>query len=222
MRGVVLLLAAGEGSRLDGGEAKAFVELCGVPIVRRSAEAAASAELVDGLVVAAPPGLEARMKTVLEGLGTAVTVVTGGDTRQASAASALAAVEGAEAVAVHDAARALCPPSLFDICLRELDECSGVCPALPVSDTIKEVAEDVVVATLDRRRLAAVQTPQAFRTDVYRFAHESADRDGVVATDDAALVERTGTPVLVIPGDPRNVKITTAHDLVIAEALLTS
>lgn len=216
----MLLLAAGEGARLDGGDAKAFVDLCGVPLVRRSAEAAAAADLVDALVVASPRGLEARMADVLTGVSVDVTVVTGGQTRQASAAAALEAVEKGDAVAVHDAARALCPPSLFDICLAELDDCEGVCPALPVSDTIKEVSEDVVVTTLDRTRLAAVQTPQAFRIDVYRLAHESAARDGIVATDDAALVERTGAAVRVIPGDARNVKITTPHDLAVAEALL--
>ena len=220
MRGVVLLLAAGEGTRLDGGAAKAFIELCGVPLVRRSAEAAASAELVDSLVVAAPAGLAAQMKEVLAGLDTAFVVVTGGETRQASAAAALGAAADAEAVAVHDAARPLCPSSLFDVCLRELDDCEAVCPALPASDTIKEVSEDVVVATLDRTRLAAVQTPQVFRADVYRRAHETAAKQNLLATDDAALVEQIGVAVRIIPGDDRNVKITTAHDLAIAEALL--
>lgn len=216
----MLLLAAGEGARLDGGGAKAFVELCGVPLVRRSAEAAAAAELVDALVVAAPVGLEAQMEDLLAGLATKFVVVTGGQTRQASAAAALQRADGAEAVAVHDAARTLCPPSLFDVCLRELDDCDAVCPALPASDTIKEVWEDVVIATLDRTRLAAVQTPQAFRSDVYRRAHEAAAREDFFATDDAALVERIGVQVRIIPGDDRNVKITTAHDLAVAEALL--
>jgi 2-C-methyl-D-erythritol 4-phosphate cytidylyltransferase len=220
MRGVVLLLAAGEGVRLDNGTPKALIELCGVPLVRRAADAACTADLVDALVVAAPSGLEARTKQALDGLPRPVEIVTGGDSRQASAAAALTAAGGAEAVGVHDAARPLCPPSLFDICFRELDECEAVCPALPASDTIKEVFEDVVVRTLDRTRLAAVQTPQVFRADVYRRAHDEAARDGVVATDDAALVERLGVAVRILPGDDRNIKITTTHDLVVAEALL--
>jgi 2-C-methyl-D-erythritol 4-phosphate cytidylyltransferase len=221
MRGVVLLLAGGQGARLGGG-AKAFVELCGVPLVRRAADAASAAELVDALIVAAPSRLEAEMEQALAGLDKAFTVVSGGETRQASAAAALEQAGGAEAVAVHDAARPLCPPSLFDVCLRELDDCDAVCPALPSSDTIKEVSEDVVVATLDRTRLAAVQTPQAFRADVYRRAHEAAERDDYLATDDAALVEHIGVPVRIIPGDDRNIKITTMQDLAVAEALLRS
>ena len=216
----MLLLAAGEGVRLDNGTPKAFVELCGVPLVRRAAEAACGADLVDALIVAAPAGLEAQMKDVLDDLTRPTEIVTGGSSRQASAAAALAAAADAEAVGVHDAARPLCPSSLFDICFQELDECDAVCPAVPASDTIKEVAEDVVVRTLDRTRLAAVQTPQVFRADVYRRAHEAAARDEVIATDDAALVERLGVGVRIIPGDDRNIKITTMHDLVVAKALI--
>lgn len=220
MRGVVLLLAAGEGVRLENGKPKAFVDLCGASILRRAADAAAAAELTDGLVVAVPAGLESTAEALLEGVKGAVTVVPGGATRQASAAAALAFAADAEAFAVHDAARALCPPSLFDVCLRELDDCEAVCPAVPVSDTIKELSRDEVVRTLDRTRLAAAQTPQAFRAEVYRAAHEAAARDGFTATDDAALVERVGTAVRIVPGDPGNTKITTAQDLLIAEALL--
>ncbi|MGH2760257.1 MAG: 2-C-methyl-D-erythritol 4-phosphate cytidylyltransferase [Actinomycetota bacterium] len=230
MRGVVLLLAAGEGVRLDNGTPKAFVELCGIPLLRRAADAAGRAELVDELVVAVPPGTEERAREVLSGLDKPFALVAGGATRQSSAAAALAAASAdAAAVAVHDAARALCPPALFDVCLRELDDCEAVCPAVPVSDTIKELAPrrseaeapiGDVVRTLDRRRLAAAQTPQVFRADVYRRAHEAAARDGVDATDDSALVERLGVRVRIVPGDVRNLKITTAHDLAIAEALV--
>jgi 2-C-methyl-D-erythritol 4-phosphate cytidylyltransferase len=91
---------------------------------------------------------------------------------------------------------------------------------MPVSDTIKDVRSTIVNTTLDRSNLWAAQTPQAFRAEVYRRAHAAAKRDGVLATDDAALVERLGVRVRVIPGDPTNIKITTAADLRIAEALL--
>jgi 2-C-methyl-D-erythritol 4-phosphate cytidylyltransferase len=232
MRGVVLLLAAGEGLRLDNGTPKAFVDLCGVSLLRRAAEAASGAELVAGLIVAVPPGAEERAGSVLTGLEKPFAIVAGGATRQASAAIALAAASAdAAAFAVHDAARALCPPKLFDVCLRELDDCEAACPAIPVSDTIKELsprrsgAEALnveVIRTLDRTRLASAQTPQVFRADLYRRAHQAAARDGVEATDDAALVERLGIAVRIVPGDARNLKITTAHDLAVAEALVRS
>jgi 2-C-methyl-D-erythritol 4-phosphate cytidylyltransferase len=104
--------------------------------------------------------------------------------------------------------------------LRELDECEAAVPALPLTDTIKETQGDHVVRTLDRSNLVAVQTPQGFHADVYRRAHELAANDGYVGTDDAALVERLGVRVRIVPGDDRNMKITTAHDVAIAEALL--
>lgn len=219
MRGVVLILAAGSGERLLTGSPKAFVEIGGVPIVRRAAEAASEAGLVDAIVVAGPPGHEARTAELLEGLSKPVRIVPGGASRQASAASALAAAEDAQAVVVHDAARALCRPDLFDQCLVELDEVEAVCTAVRVTDTIKDVERDVVHATLDRARLVAAQTPQAFRADLYRRAHAEARAE---ETDDAALVEAVGATVRVIPGDPSNIKVTTPDDLIVAEAILAS
>lgn len=215
-----MLLAAGLGVRLDSGDPKAFVTVAGVAILRRAAAAAAAADLVDALVVAVPKGAEARAEELLMGLSKPVTIVGGGTTRQGSAAAALARVGLTDAVAVHDAARALCPTSLFDVCLRELDTSEAVCPAVPASDTIKEVSGDIVVETLDRTRLAAAQTPQSFRTDVYRRAHDAAARDGVVTTDDCSLVERIGVAVRIVPGDGRNIKITTPDDIAMAEWLL--
>lgn len=219
MRGVVLLLAAGRGARLGADQPKAFLELDGRTLLLRAAEAALDAELVESVVVAAPDGSLARAVRELSSLAR-VEVVPGGETRQASARAALAAAPDAGAYLVHDAARALAPSTLFDACLRELDECEAVVPALPLSDTVKEVSSDHIVRTLDRSTLAVVQTPQAFRAAAYRRAHERAERDGFVGTDDAALVERLGVAVRIIPGDDRNVKITTVHDVAVAEALL--
>lgn len=214
----MLLLAAGAGERLTEGTPKALVPLGGVPIVRRAADAAAAADLVDRLVVAAPEGREDEVRRALDGLAKPVSVVSGGSTRQASAAAAFAEAVGAEAVVVHDAARPLCPHELFDQCLRELDTVEAACVCVPVTDTVKEVDGDVIRATLDRRRLAAAQTPQAFRSDVYRRAHALATED---ATDDASLVERMGVPVRVVPGDPMNIKITTPTDLRLAESIVS-
>lgn len=219
MRGVVLLLAAGEGTRLGADGPKAFCELGGMSLLQRAAIAATDAELVDSIVVAAPIGHAERVREELTLLDT-VLVVDGGATRQASAASALSAAPDAGAYLVHDAARALAPSSLFDACLRELDECEAACPGLPIKDTIKQVEGDHIVRTLDRSELVAVQTPQGFRADVYRRAHAAADRDGFCGTDDCSLVERLDVRVRIIPGDDRNMKITTTHDIFVAEALL--
>lgn len=144
--------------------------------------------------------------------------VAGGDSRSESVRAGLAAVaDAAEIVVVHDAARPLAPPSLFDAVIAAVRAgADGAVPALPVADTVKEVDGEQVVATLRRERLVAVQTPQAFRAERLRAAHAA----GGGATDDAALVEAGGGRVVVVPGDPDNVKITTPRDLAWAEWVL--
>lgn len=211
------MLAAGSGERLGCGP-KAFAELAGRPMLTLTLDALARASLVSEIVVAAPAELVEEAERLAAGRAQ---VVAGGTTRQESAAAALASVPGARAIVVHDAARPMCPPSLFDACLEALDDHDAVIVAMPVVDTIKEIDEGGVASTLDRARLVAVQTPQAFRADVYRAAHEAALRDGFVASDDAALVERMGVRVRVLPGAETNFKITTPEDLARAEALLS-
>lgn len=168
------------------------------------------ASLVDDCIIAAPPGFTSDE----------FRCVPGGSTRQESAANALALVGDTEAVVVHDAARALASSALFDAVLSALDECEAVVPAVPVRDTIKRIAADVVSETLDRAELVAIQTPQAFRTDLYRRAHARAAEDAFIGTDDAALVERLGVKVRVVEGEESNIKITTMQDVRIAETLL--
>ena len=123
---------------------------------------------------------------------------------------------------VHDAARPLAPPDLFDAVIAAVTDggADGAVPGIPPSDTIKAVdAAGNVTSTLNRTELVAVQTPQAFRAGVLRRAHDAAGPD---ATDDAVLVEALGATVRVVPGDPGNLKITAPDDLGAAERLLAS
>lgn len=173
--------------------------------------------VVDAVVVAVPPNRTDEAKLVFGG---DAVIVAGGSDRTESVRLALAAVGDAEFVLVHDAARALTPPSLIVRVVRALE--SGhpaVVPGLPVTDTIKAVdANGVVLGTPDRSGLRAVQTPQGFQTELLRRAYERAAAGGF--TDDASVVEMTGTPIQVVEGDPLAFKITTPTDLLLAQALL--
>jgi 2-C-methyl-D-erythritol 2,4-cyclodiphosphate synthase/2-C-methyl-D-erythritol 4-phosphate cytidylyltransferase len=153
------------------------------------------------------------------GMPAADVVVEGADTRPGSVRCGLAAVPAdADVIAVHDAARPLATAELFAAAVHAVRSgAEGAVCAVPIADTVKRVEEETVVETLDRSGLWAVQTPQAFAAAAIRAAHEG----GPDATDDAALVERMGGRVVVVPGDVRNVKITRAEDLAVAEALLS-
>ena len=145
-------------------------------------------------------------------------VVAGAATRSGSVRAGLAAVpREASIVVVHDAARPLAPLALWSGVIEAVVAgADGAITAVPVTDTVKRVADGVVAGTVDRDDLVAVQTPQAFRAGVLRRAHAG----GAEATDDAALVEAIGGRVVVVPGDPRNRKLTTPDDLVVARALV--
>jgi len=222
--------AAGSGDRLGGGIPKAFRLLAGTTLLRRSADAVATS--VDLVVVAVPAdrrdvdwrNVDWRNAAVaaLEGAACPTRVVAGGASRQASVAAALAVLPpDVDVVLVHDAARPLMPPAVVAAVIAAVRAgAPGVIPALAVTDTLKSVdASGRVLRTVDRTGLVAVQTPQGFRRDVLERAHRA---DPGVATDDAALVEALGIPVLTVPGDPAGFKITTPYDVVLAEALLGS
>ena len=244
---VAVLTAAGPGSRLGAGVPKALVPVSGVSLLRRAAAGLIASGVVSHVVVTAPAEEVDRFRAELEGLpdgsvGTSagrrgeIEVVAGSPrSRQASVAlglaAALAAVPQADVVIVHDAARALTPPEVTQrvvAAVRAGHE--AVVPALPVTDTVKEVEArpagepEPVVGTPRRDRLRAVQTPQGFSTPVLVAAHragaERAGDEALAASDDAGLVEACGGSVVVVAGDERAMKVTTPMDLALAELLL--
>jgi 2-C-methyl-D-erythritol 4-phosphate cytidylyltransferase / 2-C-methyl-D-erythritol 2,4-cyclodiphosphate synthase len=206
---IVILLAAGAGRRLGGPEPKVLLPIGGLPVLAVAA-AAAAASGVGGLVVTFPPGWEGRARACAVGLGVDVQFVEGGETRQASVRAALGAV--------HDAARPFASPDLFRRVLRAVERGpDGAVPVLPVADTVLRVRGEVVEGVESREELALGQTPQAFRTAALREAHAKAEAVGASFTDDASMLRWAGYEVLVVPGDPDNVKITTLADLAQAD-----
>ncbi|GIG85268.1 2-C-methyl-D-erythritol 4-phosphate cytidylyltransferase [Plantactinospora endophytica] len=217
----VLVPAAGAGVRLGPGGPKALRRIGGEPLLVHAVRRIAAAGPVHTVVVAAPPGDAEAVRELLAPIAE-LTVVTGGATRQESVAAALAAVPpGPEIVLVHDAARALTPTTLFESVAEAVRGGEdAVIPVLPVVDTVKEVtAAGVVLGTVDRSALRAVQTPQGFRRSVLAAAHAAAADP---LTDDAGLVEKLGVPVSCVPGSEYAMKITRPFDLALAEHLLSA
>lgn len=223
-RTAIIVVAAGSGTRLAAGAPKAFVGIDAHSVLRHALDgvfAAAPAQVI----VVAPPGFEGDAETELsEAAGDRHElgrVVTGGATRQQSVAAGLAALWGdVETVLVHDAARALTPPTQIDAVAAAVTAEAGVIPALPVVDTLKKVAEQTVVAAVDRSELAAAQTPQGFPRRLLETAYTAALSSGIEYTDDAALFAAAGHPVRRIDGSERAFKITTPDDLERARHLL--
>jgi 2-C-methyl-D-erythritol 4-phosphate cytidylyltransferase/2-C-methyl-D-erythritol 2,4-cyclodiphosphate synthase len=218
VRAFAIVLAAGEGARLDAGAPKGLVRIGDEAIVTLAVRAAA-ASCAEGVVVAAPIDLVDHVRTLVE---PGVLVVAGGATRQESVRRALEAVPvDVEVVAIHDAARPFATPALFDavIAAAVSGDAAGALPVVPVTDTVKRVADGVVVATEPRDGLALAQTPQAFALAPLRDAHERAAAAGEAFTDDAAAVAWAGYRVRTVAGEPGNFKITTRGDLERAEAI---
>jgi 2-C-methyl-D-erythritol 4-phosphate cytidylyltransferase len=201
-----IVVAAGRGERY--GSPKQFAALGDARVVDRAV--ARTAAVCDAVIVVLPPGID------WDGAPVAAAVV-GGATRSSSVRSALAAIPGdAEIVIVHDAARPLASEALFDAVVDAVRAgADAAVPAIAVSDTVKQVADGRVVATLVRDDLVAVQTPQAFRASALRAAHEGSGD----ATDDAALVESAGGAVVLVAGERWNLKITDPDDLRVVRAL---
>lgn len=207
---VGIIPAAGSGERLGAPGPKAFATCAGRPLLEWSLDVLRTR--CDRVVVAVPPGHEAPPDRVL-----------GAASRSGSVLAALDAAPEATVAVVHDAARPLLTPLLLDRCLEALDDgVDGAVAAAPVADTVKETEPDglLVMRTLPRERLWAIQTPQVFRADVLRRAL-AVDRSVLAAaTDDASLVEACGGRILIVESSPDNLKVTRPLDLRLADALL--
>jgi 2-C-methyl-D-erythritol 4-phosphate cytidylyltransferase len=214
----VVVPAAGAGTRLGGATPKALRLLAGEPLLLHAVRRLREAPSVGPVVVAAPAALVPEVQRLLAALD--VTVVAGGAERQDSVRLGLAALAtDVDLVLVHDAARALVPVAVVEDVVAALRAgAQAVVPVVPVPDTVKRVAGEVVVETVDRSELRAVQTPQGFVRSLLEQAHAS---DAAV-TDDASMVEALGVKVVTVPGSGLAFKVTTPLDLALAEAVVHS
>jgi 2-C-methyl-D-erythritol 4-phosphate cytidylyltransferase len=216
-----IVAAAGPGTRLGLGS-KALVPLNGRTSLARVVELFLSMDEVGRIVVVAPPSRLESAEIEVASLDPAkpVSVCAGGETRQQSVRCGLGEIGECDFVLVHDAARPLASAALVRRVLAAAVEHGAAIPALPAKDAVKRVAGGRLVESLDRSGVMLAQTPQAFALHLLVRAHFEAADAGLVGDDDAELVHATGHPVAVVEGELTNIKLTTADDLEVLEALL--
>lgn len=233
MQVFVIIPAAGLGTRMAPGGAsghapKQFLELRGQPILVLTLRAFLQVDGVHHVHVAVRHNEMDRVGAQLKehGLSTRISVVEGGDTRQESVRNALKQLASADddIVLVHDAVRPLIDPATIQRTIDAVMRHQAAIVALPAVDTIKQVERTadgaIITSTIPRERIVQAQTPQGFRFGLLRRAMQEAEADGFAGTDEASLVERLGIEVAVVPGSPKNFKITQPGDLALAEFYL--
>ncbi|NNU85114.1 2-C-methyl-D-erythritol 4-phosphate cytidylyltransferase [Geobacillus sp. BMUD] len=224
MKYEAIVLAAGQGKRMNAGMNKQFLELGGEPLIVRTLKVFDGDERCAGIVLVVNPAERHRFEQLLERhrIRKVMAFANGGRERQHSVYNGLQALQGEEIVLIHDGARPFVRVHHLHELVNAAVQYGAAIPAVRVKDTIKKANGLFVEQTIDRSSLWAVQTPQAFRLSLIMEAHEAAKQAGYLGTDDASLVERIGKPVKIIEGDYRNIKLTTPEDLLVAEAILAS
>lgn len=215
-----VIVAAGKGTRMKSSTSKQFLHIHHKPVIVHTIETFCAIDSIAELVVVVGQSDRPTMEQLLEQyrLSSRVKLAVGGGERQVSVYNGLQALsDEVEWVLVHDGVRPFVTVRLVQDCLAAAKEYGAAAAALPVKDTIKVAAGNVIEHTPDRKSLWAVQTPQAFRRSVLLAAHRQAEADGFFATDDAMLLERAGEKVQLVPGEEMNLKVTTPEDLAYLE-----
>jgi len=221
----LLIPAAGSGKRMGADRNKLLLQVRSKPLIAWTLLAAEAASSISWIgIVSQPPDWD-DFKSIIADLKLKKTIVfiSGGSTRQESVYNGLQALPtNAGQVLIHDGARCLATPDLFNACSEAILHCSGLIAAVPVKDTIKVVDDnDIIKSTPERKQLWAAQTPQGFDVKLLKQCHAEGVRQGWEVTDDAALFEKCGIEVRIVPGEETNLKITTPQDLAIAEFILS-
>lgn len=220
----LLIPAAGVGRRMGSDRNKLLLPLLDKPILAWTLAAAEQSREIRWIGIISQPHDWPEFKQIVADLALTKPVhfVQGGDTRQESVYNGLQALpEDATHVLIHDGARCLATPGLFDRCAEVVRTCPGLIAAIPVKDTIKVVDEEMDIRdTPNRRYLWAAQTPQGFEVAALKACHDRGRREGWQVTDDAALFEKCELPVKIVTGEETNLKVTTPIDLTIAQFIL--
>jgi 2-C-methyl-D-erythritol 4-phosphate cytidylyltransferase len=221
---IAIIAAAGAGTRMASDRPKQFLLLAGTPVLIHTLKVFEQCESIQEVILVLPAEESAGFLSLAGkfGLRKVARVVPGGVTRADSVKRGLAAIRAAtaEIVVVHDGVRPFVTVEEIDATVAAAQIDGAAILVAPVTDTIKQVSDQRVERTLDRGVLRRAMTPQCFRYELLRQAYQAADVTDASLTDESVLVEKIGIPVSVVEGSPRNIKITTADDLAIAEAIL--
>lgn len=219
----VIIPAAGQGKRMGLGKNKLFLEIEGLPVFIHTLQVFEKDNNCDGIWLVVSEQDKKEMQSIVEKYGVKKIsgIVEGGKERQNSVFHAVKKISNQTIVLVHDAARPFIQVEQLARLTEAAEEKGAAVLAVPIKDTVKKIEGDLVVETVERSSLWAIQTPQAFRVSILKEAHEKAELDTYLGTDDASLVERLGLPVQIIEGNYDNIKLTTPEDIYFAEAIIT-
>ncbi|HYV09722.1 MAG TPA: 2-C-methyl-D-erythritol 4-phosphate cytidylyltransferase [Pyrinomonadaceae bacterium] len=221
---IAIIAAAGSGTRMASDRPKQFLQLAGTPVIIHTLKVFEQCESINEVILVLPAAESAGFLSLAgrHGLRKMARVVPGGVTRADSVKRGLMAIRAAtaEIVAVHDGVRPFVTAEEIDAVVTAAQTDGAAILVAPVTDTIKQVSDRRIVQTLDRGELRRALTPQCFRYELLRDAYQATDVTDPSVTDESVLVEKLGIPVSIVEGSSRNIKITTAEDLAIAEAIL--
>lgn len=222
MKYQVIIPAAGSGKRMKVDRNKLLLLLQGRPVIVHTLEVFEKDPNCSGIILVVQREEAAMFANLIREYDIAKVqkLVHGGNERQQSVYNGLKEAGPVPITLVHDGARPFITVSIIDQLVEKAAEEGAAIVAVPVKDTIKRVVEGAVAETVERSSLWSVQTPQAFRMPLILQAHEQAEADGYMGTDEASLAERAGIRVQVVEGDYDNIKLTTPEDLIFAEAII--
>jgi 2-C-methyl-D-erythritol 4-phosphate cytidylyltransferase len=223
---IAIIAAAGSGTRMASDRPKQFLLLAGTPVIFHTLKSFEQCDSIHEVIVVLPSEQSAGFLSLAGKFGVrkVARVVPGGATRADSVKRGLLTIRSAtaEIVAVHDGVRPFVTVAEIDATVAAAREDGAAILVAPVTDTIKQVNGETIVTTLDRGSLRRALTPQCFQYELLRQAYQQADVNDASLTDESALVEKLGKPVRIVEGSARNIKITTAEDLAIAEQFLAA
>lgn len=218
----VIIPAAGQGKRMGAGKNKLLLTLNDIPIFVHTLRVFEKDVQCDGIILVISPNDEESFKGLISNyhIRKVTAIVYGGKERQNSVYNGLKTVQSSGVILVHDGARPFIDIDTIHTLVEAAEQHGAAVVAVPVKDTIKRVENNEVIETVERAGLWAIQTPQAFRVPLLLEAHQWAEKNGYMGTDDASLVEKINKPVKIVQGSYDNIKLTTAEDLYFAEAIM--